>query len=33
MGSQRGGVYRVGSVVVHELVKNWERYEKQVPKK
>jgi purine nucleoside permease len=25
--------HRVGSVVVHELVKNWTRYEKQVPKK
>ena len=25
--------HRVGSVVVHELVKNWARYEKELPKK
>lgn len=25
--------HRVGSVVVHELVKNWPRYENEIPKK
>jgi purine nucleoside permease len=25
--------HRVGSIVVHELIKNWATYEKSVPKK